>query len=102
MEPVDTQLTTAANLSTCPTTSTATGGPSGIQGIGSGNNRGVIQNTTLLSPSDKALSPSEIQGGSMATSKEEEEDSSNAQSSDCKSPGQRYVNLYSYFIVTIL
>lgn len=33
--------------------------------------------------------------GSMATSKEDEEDSSNAASSDCKSPGQRYVNLRS-------
>lgn len=30
--------------------------------------------------------------GSMVTSKEDEEDSSNAASSDCKSPGQRYVN----------
>lgn len=40
-----------------------------------------------------AFSTADTRTGSMATSKEEE-DSSNAASSDCKSPGQRYV-LYS-------
>lgn len=47
-----------------------------------------------LSPSDAGLSPGEPHTGSGVTSKEDEEDSSNAASSDCKSPGQRYVNLW--------
>lgn len=71
MEPTDAQLTTATAQSSCPTQQT--GG-------------------SVLSP--MALSPGT---GSMVTSKEDEEDSSNAASSDCKSPGQRYVNIKIYF-----
>lgn len=39
----------------------------------------------------RSESPADTRTGSMATSKDDE-DSSNAASSDCKSPGQRYVN----------
>lgn len=45
---------------------------------------------TLLSPkTDAALSP--LGAEAQSTSKDDDEDSSNP--SDCKSPGQRYVNL---------
>ncbi|XP_037024919.1 uncharacterized protein LOC119066502 isoform X2 [Bradysia coprophila] len=72
MEPTDAQLTTATTQSSCPTTISG-----GTQQTGG----------SILSP--MALSPGETRTGSMVTSKEDEEDSSNAASSDCKSPGQR-------------
>lgn len=71
--------------------------------MGGGNSSTSAQHhhhhATLLSPkADACLSPLgvEAQSGSMATSKDDDEDSSNAASSDCKSPGQRYVNLWSH------
>lgn len=73
MEPTDAQLTTATAQLSCPTQQT--GG-------------------SVLS--QMALSPGDTRTGSMVTSKEEE-DSSNAASSDCKSPGQRYVNIKNIF-----
>lgn len=80
MEPVDKQLTT-----TCPTTAIV----GGISGGGATASTAI----SLLSPT----SPGETQTGSMVTSKEDEEDSSLAASSDGKSPGQRYVN----FLITL-
>lgn len=92
MEPADTQLaTTALTSSSCPTT--AVGGGGGGLGAGTSGGHaggGGAQHATRLSPTDAGLSPGE-QTGSGVTSKEED-DSSNAASSDCKSPGQRYVN----------
>lgn len=75
MEPTDARLTTATAQSSCPTTISG-----GTQQTGG----------AILSP--MAISPGDTRTGSMVTSKEEE-DSSNAASSDCKSPGQRYVNM---------
>lgn len=72
MEPSNIQLTTATST-TCSTTIA-----SSVHQGGGG----------MLSPIDTGLSPGDTRTGSMATSKEEE-DSSNAASSDCKSPGQR-------------
>ena len=44
----------------------------------------------VLSPSETIASPGGLtRTGSNVTSREDEEDSSNAASSDCKSPGQR-------------
>lgn len=88
MEPADTQLTT---------TSAALGGgmAGGLGATGSGTQHGM--HCSGLSPIDAGLSPGETQTGSGVTSKEDEEDSSNAASSDCKSPGQRYVNLLLMF-----
>lgn len=74
MEP--TELTTVTAQSSCPTAISG-----GIQQTGGG----------ILSP--MAVSPGDTRTGSIVTSKEDEEDSSNAASSDCKSPGQRYVNM---------
>lgn len=88
MEPADTQLaTTALTSSSCQTA--VVGG----SGLGAGTSGGGTQHGTCagLSPTDAGLSPGE-HTGSGVTSKEED-DSSNAASSDCKSPGQRYVNL---------
>ncbi|GAB0099776.1 pneumococcal serine-rich repeat protein isoform X1 [Sergentomyia squamirostris] len=50
----------------------------------------IIQGTSsTLSPPEALLSPGIQRTESNATSREDEEDSSNAASSDCKSPGQR-------------
>lgn len=97
MEPGDTQLTTTSTAhASCPTTSMAGGGMSaGIGAAGSGAQHAM--HCSGLSPTDAGLSPGETQTGSGVTSKEDEEDSSNAASSDCKSPGQRYVNLLFMF-----
>jgi hypothetical protein len=45
--------------------------------------------SNVLSPADTALSPGGTGTVSIATSRDEEEDSSNQQSSDSKSPGNR-------------
>lgn len=74
MEPSDTSVA----LASCPPV--PGGGPVAGAHHGSG-----------LNPNDAGLSPGDTRTGSGVTSKEEEEDSSNAVSSDCKSPGQRYV-----------
>lgn len=79
MEPADAQLASTA----LATTSMVGGGAS--TGVCTGHNT-----------SDAGLSPGETHTGSGVTSKEEEEDSSNAASSDCKSPGQRYVQFMSF------
>ena len=70
MDPTDAQMS-----STCPGTNSTQQGGGGIQTV-----------------CDFTLSPDDTRTGSMATSKDEEDDTSNAASSDCKSPGQRYVN----------
>lgn len=96
MEPADTQLTTtSAALTSCPTPSVSGGGLTvgGASGGGTNSNSQHGQHSAGLSPTDAGLSPGDTQTGSAITSKEDEEDSSNAASSDCKSPGQRYVNL---------
>ncbi|XP_055707995.1 uncharacterized protein LOC129804572 isoform X4 [Phlebotomus papatasi] len=50
----------------------------------------ICQGTSsTLSPPDAITSPGIVRTESNATSREDEEDSSNAASSDCKSPGQR-------------
>lgn len=52
----------------------------------------ICQGTSsTLSPPDAITSPGIVRTESNATSREDEEDSSNAASSDCKSPGQRWV-----------
>lgn len=89
MEPVTDAQSAANTLS-----ATIMGG--GNSSVGSGTSAQHHHHATLLSPkAETALSPlgAETQSGSMATSKDDDEDSSNAASSDCKSPGQRYVNL---------
>lgn len=97
MEPItDTQLTATNTLTSCPTATIMSGNSSGSSA--STHHHHHHHATTLLNPkTETALSPAggEAQTtttGSMATSKEDEEDSSVAASSDCKSPGQRYVN----------
>lgn len=82
MDPNDIHLTTATTT-TCSTT--LANSLQGGGGAGGGGSSGVFG---MLSPIDTGLSPGDTRTGSMATSKEEE-DSSNAASSDCKSPGQR-------------
>lgn len=86
MEPTDAQLTTATAQSSGPAVISG-----GTQQTGGG----------MLSP--MALSPGDTRTGSMVTSKEDEEDSSNAASSDCKSPGQRYVKKYKigFFVLSL-
>lgn len=69
-----------------------------IMGGGNSSGGGSHHHATLLTPkTETTLSPlgvgAQTISGSMATSKDDDEDSSNAASSDCKSPGQRYVNL---------
>lgn len=86
MEPTDShQLTTATAQSTCPTTISG-----GTQQTG-----GSVLSTMAISPGDTRT-------GSMVTSKEEEEDSSNAASSDCKSPGQRYVQFILLYFFSFI
>lgn len=51
-------------------------------------NTAVVVSLDARSPNEALLS-SDLQASSMGTSREEEEDSSNQNSSDCKSPGQR-------------
>lgn len=68
-----TQMTSGAGVTSAIGTSTGTTGTQG---------GGVL---SLLSPTETVLSPG-TNTGSLATSREEEEDSTN-HSSDCKSPG---------------
>lgn len=103
MEPItDSQLAL-----TCPTTTIMGGSNNGASGSGSNardhhhhhSHRHHDQKMTLTPiQKDTTLSPNsaETQAGSLVTSKEDEEDSSNAASSDCKSPGQRYVNHFVF------
>lgn len=89
MEPV-TDAQSATN--TLSATIMGGGNSSGVGGTSAAQHH---HHATLLSPkTETALSPLgvEAQSGSMATSKDDDEDSSNAASSDCKSPGNRYVN----------
>lgn len=73
--------------------------------MGGGNSSGVGGTSAqhhhhLLNPkTDAALSPLGVD--TQSTSKDDDEDSSNAASSDCKSPGQRYVNLWSHRCVMV-
>ncbi|XP_055295975.1 uncharacterized protein LOC129565282 isoform X3 [Sitodiplosis mosellana] len=98
MEPItDTQLTATSTLTSCPTATIMSGNSS--VGSSASTHHHHLHNAhgqpmTLLSPkTETALSPTGGEAhtttGSMVTSKEDEEDSSNAASSDCKSPGQR-------------
>lgn len=92
MEPV-----TDAQSATNTLAATIMGGGNSSGG-GGGTSAHHHHATTLLNPKAEATSPMSGDAhanlsGSMATSKEDEEDSSNAASSDCKSPGQRYVNV---------
>lgn len=98
MEPItDTQLTTANTLTSCPTATIMSGNSSGASGS-SAHHHGQPtmslnpKNETLLSPTGGEAQTTTT--GSMVTSKEDEEDSSNPASSDCKSPGQRYVDFF--------
>lgn len=89
MEPV-----TDAQSATNTLSATIMGG--GNSSVGSGTSAQHHHHATLLTSKAEALSPLGVEGktlSSMATSKDDDEDSSNAASSDCKSPGQRYVNL---------
>jgi hypothetical protein len=54
--------------------------------------------TNVLSPAETALSPGGTGTVSIATSRDDEEDSSNQISSDSKSPGNRYVELVTPFL----
>lgn len=91
MDPVDAHLG-ASGLSSCP--KAAIVGSSGCGG-NSGSTAGGAQlhSANALGPAQATRSP-DTQTGSMVTSKEDEEDST-AASSECKSPGQRYVNSIS-------
>lgn len=91
MDPVDAHLG-ASGLSSY--SKAAIGGSSGCGG-NSGSTAGGAQlhSVNALGPAEATRSP-ETQTGSMVTSKEDEEDST-AASSECKSPGQRYVNSIS-------
>lgn len=101
MEPIsDTQLT--ANTLQCPTATIMSGNSSGCGSNTSTHHphhhaHGQTTHGQTLNPkTETTLSPAGGEAhtttGSMVTSKEDEEDSSNPASSDCKSPGQRYVN----------
>ena len=74
---------------TSSSTTTTAGVCGGGGGISSAQMQGIGPMSTL-SPTESVLSPTVgTRTGSNVTSKEEEEDSSNQASSDCKSPGQR-------------
>lgn len=71
---------------------------SGGTSSGGSSTSAHYHHATLMSPkADATLSPLGVETktiiGSRAPSKDDDDDSSNAASSDCKSPGQRYVNL---------
>lgn len=95
MDPGDIHLTTTTSTA-CSTSNANNAG--GIGGSGFGTGGSGVGGGGMLSPIDTGLSPGDTRTGSMATSKEEE-DSSYAASSDCKSPGQRYVNFNSIHII---
>lgn len=102
----DAQLTATNAVTSCPTATimsvnNSSGSSASTHHHHQHNTHG--HPTTFLSPktetvSSPAAGESITTTGSMATSKGDEEDSSNAASSDCKSPGQRYVNLRLWFI----
>lgn len=77
MDPGDTQNTANNPIPTCSAIIS-----SNLQ------NQGHLQ-SSLLSPTDTVLSPGGTGTVSLATSRDEEDDSSNQISSDSKSPGQR-------------
>lgn len=81
MEPpsTSTSLTQQTQMTSGAGVASSTLGTSTITGTGGG----VV--SSLLSPTETVLSPG-TNTGSLATSREEEEDSTN-HSSDCKSPG---------------
>lgn len=100
MEPISDTQSAANTLTSCPAATIMSGNSSGSSTSTHHHHAHgqTAHGQTVLSPKTEAtLSPTagEVQTtttGSMVTSKEEEEDSSNPASSDCKSPGQRYVN----------
>lgn len=72
-------------------TSTISGGDMQYTGdVGGGGHHHHHHSSNVLSPqTDTTFSPGDTHTGSLVTSKDDEDDSSNAASSDCKSPGQR-------------
>lgn len=86
MEPIDPQKlitsTTSTGIATTLSSSTA-----GHVNISLNDPR---------SPTETVLS-GDVPASSMGTSREDEEDSSNQNSSDCKSSGQRYINWHSFY-----
>lgn len=101
----DTQQLAANTLSSCPTATIMSGNSSGGSSTSTHHHHGqTAHGQTQISPkTETVLSPTGAEAqttttGSMVTSKEDEEDSSNPASSECKSPGQRYVNHSIHFI----
>lgn len=76
MEPIDPQKLIACTTST------------GISTTLSSTTTGHVNLNDIRSPTETVLS-GDVPVSSMGTSREEEEDSSNQNSSDCKSSGQR-------------
>lgn len=111
MDPMSDTQTATNTLTSCPTATIMSGNSSGGSSTSTHHHHHVHGQTAhgqmLLSPKmETTLSPAGADAhttttGSMITSKEDEEDSSNPASSDGKTPGHRYVNTFFTYILHI-